>query len=281
MSILDKVKAYVTGASIAGASYTPKTEYKGSLPKATVKNGSKGSDVTAVQTFLNWAINANLIVDAVAGRKTVAAIKAFQKQSKITVDGVFGPKTKTAAQALINKHKKKPTPPKTKQDKMCDWAKSIASSGKYKYKKWTKNEKTHQCPICHPGSGNGWNCIGFSFASWRHGGGLKSTCNCGVVADSEWEKMLKAKTDADALKIAKKCIGISDIKVVRNGGKAIPQSKLQKGDIVSYYSGSKYYHTMLYVGNGKMAESTSTKKPNIGYGRKCPTVKLAIRYTGK
>lgn len=171
--------------------------------------------------------------------------------------------------------------PKTKQDLMCEWAKKIADSKKYKYKKWTSNPKTHQCPICHPGSGDGYNCIGYSFASWRHGAKLKSECNCGVIADSQWEQMLKAKTDADALKIAQKCIGLKDLKVIRNGGKAIAQSKLQKGDIVSYYDGSKYLHTVLYVGNGKMAESTSTKTPNIAYGRKCPTVKLAIRYIGK
>lgn len=172
-------------------------------------------------------------------------------------------------------------PTKTVQDKMCEWAKKTADSKKYKYKKWTKDTKTHQCPICHPGSGNGWNCIGWAFAIWRHGGGLKSECNCGVIADSQWEQMLKAKTDADALKIAQKCIGLKDLKVIRNGGKAIPQSKLAKGDIVSYYDGTKYLHTMLYIVNGKMTESTSTKTPNIAYGRKCPTVKLAIRYTGK
>lgn len=112
MSIIEKIKSYVTGASIAGVAYTPKTEYKGSLPKSTVRSGSKGADVTAVQTFLNWGIGAGLVVDAIAGPKTVAAVKAFQKQSKITADGIFGSNTKTQAQALINKHKKKPTPPK-------------------------------------------------------------------------------------------------------------------------------------------------------------------------
>lgn len=112
MSIIEKIKSYVTGASIAGVAYTPKTEYKGSLPKSTVRSGSKGADVTAVQTFLNWGIGAGLVVDAIAGPKTVAAIKVFQKQSKITADGIFGPNTKTQAQALINKYKKKPTPPK-------------------------------------------------------------------------------------------------------------------------------------------------------------------------
>ena len=52
---------------------------------------------------------------------------------------------------------------------MCDWAAKTEKSGKYK--KW-KNGKanTRKCLICHPGSGNGWNCIGFVFAVWHHGG---------------------------------------------------------------------------------------------------------------
>ena len=113
MGIFDKIKKYVTEANTA--SYVaPKTEYKGSLPKGTVRSGQKGSDVTAVQTFLNWGIGAGLVVDAICGPKTVKAIKAFQKQSKITVDGIFGPDTKKKAQSLINKYKPKPTPPKKK-----------------------------------------------------------------------------------------------------------------------------------------------------------------------
>ena len=94
MGIIDKLKSYVNGANIASASYTPKAEYKGTLPKSVVRNGSKGTDVKAVQTFLNWGIGAGLNVDGICGTKTVAAIKAFQKQSGITADGIFGANTK-------------------------------------------------------------------------------------------------------------------------------------------------------------------------------------------
>ena len=113
MGIIDKIKEYVTGANMASYA-APKTEYKGSLPKGTVRSGQKGSDVTAVQTFLNWGIGAGLVVDAICGPKTVKAIKAFQKQRKVTIDGIFGPNTKKQAQALINKYKPKPAPPKKK-----------------------------------------------------------------------------------------------------------------------------------------------------------------------
>ena len=168
---------------------------------------------------------------------------------------------------------------------MCDWATKIAKSGKYKYKKW-KNGKanTHKCPICHPGSGNGWNCIGFAFAVWHHGGGLRTNCSCGVVTNGQSEKLLTLPM-ADALKLAKKLIGTDKIKIIRNGGKAIPLSMLQKGDILLMFKGRKYYHTAFYMGGGRYADSSKTHKPNIKAGmslsakRKSHT-KVAIRYTG-
>ena len=147
-----------------------------------------------------------------------------------------------------------------------------------------KKNSTHKCPICHPGSGNGWNCIGFAFAVWHHGGGLRTNCSCGVVTNGQSEKLLTLPM-ADALKLAKKLIGTDKIKIIRNGGKAIPLSMLQKGDILLMFKGRKYYHTAFYMGGGRYADSSKTHKPNIKAGmslsekRKSHT-KVAIRYTG-
>ena len=72
----------------------------------TVKKGSKGADVKALQTFLNWALGSGLKVDGKAGSKTVSAIKKFQKAQGLTQDGKFGSKSKAKAQALIKKYAK-------------------------------------------------------------------------------------------------------------------------------------------------------------------------------
>ena len=174
---------------------------------------------------------------------------------------------------------------KTKQDAMCAWAKKIAASGDYHYKRWKGGDKkTQQCPICHnlKGKYKGFNCICYAWASWHHGAKLPSECDCGVISNDIAEKILKAKTDAEATKIAQKYVGIKEVKVVRNKGKAIPVKDLKKGDVLLYFKGNTYFHTVLYIGKSKIAESNTTN-PNIRYGVKLSPsyVKVAIRYTGK
>lgn len=171
----------------------------------------------------------------------------------------------------------------TVQDDICAWAKKIADSRKYTYKKWKSSDiKTHQCPLCHPGSGDGWNCIGFAFACWHHGGNIPSICNCGVIADATWEKILKAKTDQEALQLAQKYIGIKEVQVLRSMN-GVPVSKLKKGDIIGYYvNGDEYRHTALYIGNNLMADSSNGNNGKyVTYGKKLRSgLNVAIRWTG-
>lgn len=98
-----------TSTTVTATTYKPNTAYKGSLPTSVVKNGSKGASAKAVQTFLNWAINAKLTVDGIAGAKTVSAIKVYQKTYGLTVDGIFGSASKAKAQSIINANKGKVT----------------------------------------------------------------------------------------------------------------------------------------------------------------------------
>lgn len=58
----------------------------------TIRLGSKGSEVKALQELLNKA-GYNLVVDSDFGPKTEAAVKAFQKQHNLEVDGIVGLKT--------------------------------------------------------------------------------------------------------------------------------------------------------------------------------------------
>lgn len=176
---------------------------------------------------------------------------------------------------------KEPSP----QDKMCSWAKEIASDNDYHYVKYNLGKKAHECPICHhhdKGTYYGGNCIWFAWASWHHGAGIKSRCSCDAMTDQLYEKVLAASS-ADALKIVRDRIKVKSIKVLKNK-KGLALSRLEKGDIIVYFKGNDYVHTALYLGDGLIADCTSGRKDNIKYGVPFYTkwkIKEAIRYTGK
>lgn len=86
----DKIKGYCR----------PKYDVKPKMivPQPTLKRGMKGYDVGMLQQDLNklgYTDNGNdiLVVDNSFGRRTEEAVKKFQKASKITVDGSYGPIT--------------------------------------------------------------------------------------------------------------------------------------------------------------------------------------------
>lgn len=172
-------------------------------------------------------------------------------------------------------------------DKICNWCKRIADSGEYGYKSFTDDPATQICPICNnqPKKYWGWNCIGFAFASWRHGGGIPCTCNCGVIYNGLGDRYYDM-SNLEVLASMQNRIGIKDIQLIRNGNTAIPATMLQKGDLLMFYRGRTYAHMGVYVGDGKIADDANSKD-GIGYGRsyaeynaEMPCL-FAIRYTGK
>ncbi|GGA32778.1 peptidoglycan-binding protein [Okeania sp. KiyG1] len=62
-----------------------------SLP--VLRNGSNGSDVTLIQRLLNNAGYGSLVEDGIFGVRTDAAVKQFQKDRSLTVDGIVGSQT--------------------------------------------------------------------------------------------------------------------------------------------------------------------------------------------
>ncbi|MBR6384577.1 MAG: peptidoglycan-binding protein [Ruminococcus sp.] len=88
--------------------YTPPQQSIASILKngyeialSTLKNGSKGDGVRWLQIALNSAIGAGLDVDGHYGPKTAAAVKLFQSQQGLAVDGVFGAMSRGAMQAVL------------------------------------------------------------------------------------------------------------------------------------------------------------------------------------
>lgn len=167
------------------------------------------------------------------------------------------------------------------------WARKIADD-LYHYVTWkTKVLETHTCPICTGRKYDnyyGWNCIGFAFAVWHHGGGIPCKCNCHVISNEVGEKIANAKTDAEALKIAQNHVGIKDIKVIRNNGKDVPKSQWKAGDIGMKFDGKTYKHTFYYMGNGKVADSSNYSNDAKDIAIRAYdnyTARAIIRYTGK
>ncbi len=59
-----------------------------------LKNGSVGNAVIELQKFLNKVLNLNLVIDGRLGPKTIAAVKKWQKDNGLVVDGIIGAKTR-------------------------------------------------------------------------------------------------------------------------------------------------------------------------------------------
>ena len=74
---------------------------KPSLAVPILKGGSKGFQVQLLQKDLNY-IGYSLQVDAIYGKLTENAIKAFQKDANITDDGIYGYQTRGALQKRMN-----------------------------------------------------------------------------------------------------------------------------------------------------------------------------------
>lgn len=65
----------------------------GPSTRATLKYGSRGTDVTYLQQRLAAQGYSVGTIDGIFGNKTLAAVKAFQADNGLTVDGIAGSKT--------------------------------------------------------------------------------------------------------------------------------------------------------------------------------------------
>lgn len=69
---------------------------KNNTVEALSKYGSRGNEVTQIQTKLKRWGYYNGAVDGIYGSQTLAAVKSFQRKNGLTVDGIAGPKTLAA-----------------------------------------------------------------------------------------------------------------------------------------------------------------------------------------
>ena len=144
------------------------------------------------------------------------------------------------------------------------WARKICADNRYHYNMWEQNDaQSHKCPICsklkyedNPDD-FGWNCIGLTIAIWKHGFGLSCKCSCGWITGpgGTGDKLLTVKTDAEALKLAKKYTGLDDIEIIRSKS-GIPKKQWQPGDICLKFNGEVFEHAFYYPGGTTVIDST-------------------------
>lgn len=101
------------GTDTFGKSETPKSTPTGT--NGLLRNGSTGKAVGQLQQDLK-DLGYKLVVDNIFGDDTERVVKQFQKDQKLEVDGIVGPKTEGKIDsALKAKEKKKSTPTVTKK----------------------------------------------------------------------------------------------------------------------------------------------------------------------
>lgn len=236
--------------TVSPTTYRPTTPYTGTLPKSTVKDGSKGDDVKACQTFLNWCDNAGLSVDGNAGRNTVTAIKVYQKTYGLTPDGKFGKASRAKAEEIIKEHDNTPKPycgeyPDTKVSRGSEvaarakeyaWPEGTASSKpdyedgapKDSYKSALKKfmDKTARISLSD---------CGYFVSTVVRSLGLSSTF---LALPGSYKDKYPAVP--------------SGLSIVHKG--EIGSFKLEPGDIIRYRKKSGQ-HTLIYIGGGLIAHA--------------------------
>lgn len=253
MGILNTIIEYVNGAQTQSAAYKPTTPYTGGLPIGKVKKGNKGTDVKHVQKFLNWCIKAGLKIDGYCGSKTTAAIKKYQKQYKLKVDGVFGSQSKKKAQSIIKAHAPIPAPTPTPAPApapiVTNGAKIAAKAGEYCWAYGTKSSKYSYS------KGTAKSAYKTALKKYLKKTKKLSRSDCGYFVTT-CVRASGVSSSFNALRGRKQSFpSVPSTMHIVHKGKKIPSGILQAGDVIRYKKTNGGQHTMLYYGGGKIAEA--------------------------
>lgn len=203
-----------------------------------VEYGKGGSP--CIKNLQRWA---GVVQDGVIGQNTV---KAWQKKLGVTADGIFGSGSMKAWQKYLNEHDKAeypPEPKKTNAQKILEKAKEYAwaygtASSKYSYSKGSPKAAYKTALKKYMGK--------TAKVSQSDCGYFINTC---VRASGVDKNFLALKGTKDPFPAVP-----STFKVVHKG-KKIPNGTLQPGDIIRYKKTNGHQHTLMYYGDGKIAEA--------------------------
>lgn len=248
--------------TVEPTSYRPTSPYTGTLPGSKVVDGSKGADVTACQTFLNWCINAGLSVDGKAGKHTVKAIKVFQKTYDIKVDGVFGSQSLRKAKEIIAEHAKVPSTysgeyPNTTASRGDE---IVAKAKEYAWPAGTAKSKYAYS------SGSAKSLYKAALKKFMNKSAKVSQTDCGYFVSTCVRAIGIDSFLALPGKPSQKYPSLPDsMEIVHEG--EITDGVLQAGDVIRYRKTSGQ-HTVIYLGSGQIAQANRNNAfPHMGSGK--------------
>ena len=241
---LNSVAKVVTPVPVAAAapSYKPSTPFKGTLPKVTVKYGSKGRNVKRLQNFLNWCIGTHFEHTGVCGKKTVKGIKKFERQYGLEEDGVFGKQCRKKAKKIVDKYAEKfaptpaPQPAPAPVDPRQKWYDAMEDQFN-----WSKKQKYKFND--HPTVANSkkeGTCITFPAVSLQR---------IGLLSEGKYFYFhpKKKRISGNAANYVKDHPEHFKVSYPNKKVKTLwEEGKIKKGDIVGF--GNPAYHTMVFMG---------------------------------
>ncbi|SDX96140.1 N-acetylmuramoyl-L-alanine amidase [Thermoactinomyces sp. DSM 45892] len=99
--VVDGIVGEKTWSKLKSASPAQQSS-KFPLPSVILKYGYHGSEVRQLQEALNEAGFSCGRADGVFGKKTLTALKSFQRSASLVVDGIYGNKTRQALHSKVN-----------------------------------------------------------------------------------------------------------------------------------------------------------------------------------
>ena len=268
------------GAAPVLAPAAPTTKYN----NVKLRLGARGDAVKHLQTRLN-AHGASLAVDGVFGSATLRAVKSHQSAARIGVDGVVGPKTWNALNGSGSSSSSQPKlrqgdrgqAVRTLQTKLNERGASIAVDGSFGPATRTAVRSLQSAAgigvdgVVGPQT---WNALnGSTTIGGGSGGGSVGSFNGQAIVNAAraqigvryvWGGHSTNGFDCSGLvHYAYNQAGVNmPRKTARGyalGGKIIPASQAQPGDLVAFTS-NNYGHMGIYAGGGKIIDASNSRQ---------------------
>jgi cell wall-associated NlpC family hydrolase len=218
-----------------------------------LKLGASGPEVVQLQTLLKRVGCYTKNVDGKFGPLTDAAVRNFQKQHGLKVDGWAGPQTMAALRRAVGGSggvtPPAPGPDTSTVQKALDFGKSVigakyASVNPFRFGDVLWDGKKHQSVN---GSGTWYNypkgtrvfdCSGFVVACYKRGG----------------------------IDLAAKGLSTSGAIAANSQGflQNLTRDQLKPGDLITYSSSHGVGHVVIYLGNNQTLECSGGKGVHIG-----------------